>query len=298
MATHMSEVDRVLEALVAERREEVVALQKQQAQQIKDQESRGQKQLSTLQKALPEQFSDLLYAVEKSSAEEEKATAADVEKMAAQLAGSKPDPSRAAEDPGLGRGSFDAARAAVGWLTPYYGTLHGSDGTVYWQGYNPGVIDAWVSVNGSGSGIFGTGASSFTVYMDWWFTFRAPENRNYSQQAYIPYNGFYIVRADDGWFDSKEAKVRIDMSSRGYQYNWKPGTSTNVLSISNDNINVNDRFDGYRSNYYSTLLGADQAYMLLSTSLYTYARGGGSTAQLNFSDGDANKLGVPLLYVS
>jgi hypothetical protein len=28
-----------------------------------------------------------------------------------------------------------------------------------------------------------------------------------------------------------------------------------------------------------------------------YARGGGSTAQLNFSDGNANYMGVPCVYI-
>ena len=188
--------------------------------------------------------------------------------------------------------------AAVGWLTPYYGTLHGSNGAIAWQGYNPGNIDASCWASGAGSGLFGTGAGSFTLYMDWWFTFRAPENRNYAQTIYVPFNGFYIVRADDGWFDSKEAKVNISMTARGYQYNYKPAGSVNVLSTGDDNINVNDRFDGWRTMYYSDLLGADQAYLLLSVALYVYARGGGSNAQLNFADGNANYLGVPLVYVS
>ncbi len=135
------------------------------------------------------------------------------------------------------------------------------------------------------------------MYMDWWFTYTAPENRNYNHTIYVPYHGFYIVRADDGFWDSKEAHVRIDLSAAGYQYNWKPAGSTNVLDIDRQNINVNNRFDGWRTMYYSDLLGADQAYLRVTSSYYVYARGGGSYAELNFSNGDANYMGVPWIHV-
>jgi hypothetical protein len=133
--------------------------------------------------------------------------------------------------------------------------------------------------------------------MDWWFSYIPRENRNYSQTIYVPFHGFYIVRADDGFWDSKEAHARIDLSAVGYQYNYKATGSTNVLDIDSQNIDVNDRFDGWRTMYYSDLLGADRAYLRVTASFYVYARGGGSTAQLNFIDGDANYLGVPWVYV-
>ena len=63
------------------------------------------------------------------------------------------------------------------------------------------------------------------------------------------------------------------------------------------NLNVNDRFDGWRTMYYADLLGADWAYLRVTASYYVYARGGGSGAQLNFADGNANFMGVPWVYV-
>ncbi|MDQ0095389.1 hypothetical protein [Paeniglutamicibacter psychrophenolicus] len=286
--------DVVFERLLAARREQVVALQKAQAEELADIEARGQGRLAGLKKSLPKELAAYLAKAEEAEPKATAAAAKDAEAVAARLAEADPTESTALQ---LVLGNGPAA-AAVGWLSPYYGTLHGSDGSVYWQGYNPGNINASCYANGGGSGIFGTGAASFSVYMDWWFTFRAPENRNYSHQVYVPFNGFYIVRADDGWFDSKEAKVNISLTARGYQYNYKPAGSANVLSVGNDNINVNDRFDGWRTMYYADLLGADQAYLLVSARLYVYARGGGSTAQLDFSTGNANYLGVPLVYVS
>lgn len=286
--------DVVFERLLAARREQVVALQQAQTKELADLEARGQGRLASLRKSLPKELAAYLKKSEDAEATVAAAAAKDTEAAAARLAEADPAESTALA---LVLGNGPAA-AAVGWLSPYYGTLHGSDGSVYWQGYNPGNIDASCYANGAGSGIFGTGAGSFSVYMDWWFTFNAPENRNYAQTVYVPFNGFYIVRADDGWFDSKQANVNISLSATGYQYNYKPTGTANVLSVGSDNINVNDRFDGWRTMYYSDLLGADRAYLLVTAKLYVYARGGGSTAQLDFASGNANYLGVPLVYVS
>ena len=54
---------------------------------------------------------------------------------------------------------------------------------------------------------------------------------------------------------SKEAHARMDLAAVGYQYNYKAGGSTNVFDLDSQNINANDRFDGWRTMYYSDLLG-------------------------------------------
>lgn len=198
--------------------------------------------------------------------------------------------------PGLAGGHL-VAPSSLGWFTPYYGTLHGSDGTVYWQGYNPGNIKVWDYASGSGSGLFGTGAGAFTAYMDWWFSYRAPQDRNYGHTISVPFHGFYILYSDDGFWDSKEAHTRIDLCAVGYQYNYKETGCTNVFDLDSQNINVNDRFDGWRTFYYSDLLGTDIAYLRVTASFYVYARGGGSYGELNFNDGDANYIGVPWVYI-
>ena len=292
-----TEIDKVLEQLVADRREEVIRLQTSQASRLRELESRGQTRLSRLQDTLAGELAEAFKAQERSHEEQAEETLQLTTSLSKELSATSSSIEQTTLHPGVGA-ALNASAAAVGWLTPYYGTLHGSNGAVYWQGYNPGTIDASVYANGAGSGLFGTGAGSFTVYMDWWFTYRAPENRNYSHSVSVPFNGFYIVRADDGFWDSKEAHARIDLSAVGYQYNYKAVGTANVLDVRDDNINVNDRFDGWRNIYYSDLLGADQAYLRVTASLYVYARGGGSTAQLNFSDGSANYLGVPWVYVN
>ena len=188
-----TEMDKVLEQLVADRREEVIRLQTTQANRQREIESAGQTRLSQLQDALSSELGEALKAQERSHEEQTHETRQMVSSLSKELSVASSTSEQVTLHPGVGA-ALNASAAAVGWLTPYYGTLHGSDGSVYWQGYNPGNIDASVYANGAGSGLFGTGAGSFTVYMDWWFTYRAPENRNYSHTVSVPFNGFYIVR--------------------------------------------------------------------------------------------------------
>jgi hypothetical protein len=297
MAEKFKAHDAILEQLVAERREEVVRLQKAQADQLKDLETRGQARIADLKKTLPKEMATVFDRLDSTHEKASASTKSHVDKVVAKLAESEPSPENVTDlHPGLAGGHL-VAPSSLGWFTPYYGTLHGSDGSVYWQGYSPGNIDLSDYASGSGSGIFGTGAGSFTVYMDWWFTYRATQDRYYAHTIWAPFHGFYILYSDDGFWDSKEAHARMDLSAVGYQYNYKSTGSTNVFDLDSQNINVNDRFDGWRTMYYSDLLGVDQAYLRASASFYVYARGGGSTAQLNFSAGNANYIGVPWVYV-
>jgi hypothetical protein len=297
MAETFKPHDEILEQLVTARREEVVRLQKAQADHIKDLETRGQTRIAALKKTLPKEMLAVLDTLDKTHDEGSAATKSHVDRVKAKLAASGPSPENVtAAHPGLAGGHL-VAPSSLGWFTPYYGVLHWSDGTVVWQGYDPGNIDLWVSCSGSGSGIFGTGACSGTLVMDWWFTYNPTQDRYYGHTIWVPFHGFYILYSDDGFWDSKEAHARIDLSAVGYQYNYKATASTNVFDLDSQNINVNDRFDGWRTMYYSDLLGADRAYLRVSASFYVYARGGGSTAILNFSDGNANYMGVPWVYV-
>ncbi len=260
--------DETLKELVTARREDVVRLQKSQADRLKDVESRGQERLADLKKTLPKEVVATLKSLDRMHDEATVATKSLTEDLKSKLSSSAPSPENdTAVHPGLAGGHL-VAPSSLGWFTPYYGILHWSDGNIVWQGYYPGNIDLWDACNGSGSGIFGTGSCSGTLVMDWWFTYNAPQNRNYGHTIWVPFHGFYILYSDDGFWDSKEAHARIDLSAVGYQYNYKGTGSTNVFDLDSQNINVNDRFDGWRTMYYSDLLGADRAYLRVSASFY------------------------------
>jgi hypothetical protein len=290
--------DNLLEQLVSERRQEVEALQRRDAEQAKELNDRGARRLKALQGALGDETSNTLKALEKLDAEESRQAAARLEKIRKDLSAAGVSAAPPKDHPGFVY-SHLAAPHTSGWITPYYATLHGSNGAVWWQGYNPGAFDLGDQASGGGSGIFGTGAASFTTYLDWWFYFRPESTHFFGHNIYVPFNGFYIIYADDGFWDSKEAAARIDLSAQGYQYGYKPQASNSLFNVDSQNINVNDRFDGWRTMYYGDLLaGGDIAYLRVSASFYVYARGGGSHAEWDFSSGAANYIGMPWVYFS
>ncbi len=290
--------DGVLVELVAERRRQVEALQKNQADQLAATEARGQERLQSLRTSIGKDNARILQEIESKAADEGRATETLVKEIRGRIA-LPSAPSLLVGHPGFNRPQLALLAQAAAWVTPYYATLHGSDGSVYWQGYNPGTFTLYDSASGAGSGLFGTGAASFTVLLDWWFVFKTDTSRFYSESIYVPYNGYYILQADDGWFTSKDAQTRVDMFAMGYQYNGKPTSTINLFSMDSQNINVDDRFDGWRAMYYSDLLGGgDTAYLLVSSHFFVYARGGGSFSELNFADGNANHVGMPYVYVS
>ena len=290
-------IDSELKDLLSERRKEVEALQKDEADHLKTIDSGGRKKIEELNKSLPKDINDTLKKLDKNHKLDISNTEDMVLKIRANMEKVTSVEPLINDHPGFNFGPSVAAQKS-GWLTPYYATIHGSNGKIFWQGYNPGNINAWDSASGSGSGIFGTGAASFTVYIDWWFNFQPELSKFYSYTIHVPYHGFYILYANDGFWDSKRASAKIDLCARGYQYNWKPKSCTNIFAMDSQNINVNSRIDGWRTMNYSDLLGGvDFAYLLLTTSLHVYARGGGSHSELNFSIGSANYIGVPWVYV-
>lgn len=152
---------------------------------------------------------------------------------------------------------------------------------------------------GAGSGIAGSGAASNTQWVEFGFWFKPSVSRVYSIVPRNVFRGFYIVKADDAWYDSKYAKASVNIWINVKQYNWKGWSTHNVMNIGGDNINRNNRLDTNRSNYHSALLGGrDWAYIRVSVQMYVYARGGGSYAELNFAKGSANYMKCPYCIVS
>lgn len=240
-------------------------------------------------------MADVVRRIEDESNELTKETGRQIAEIKAQMA-EAPKEERAVRL--ADRAAVVAAAQLFAVLSPYYVRLYNSDGTTYYTGYNPGSVDLWDDAQGSGSGLFGSGAASIDVLADWWFYFYPNTNRWYNYTIAAPMHGFYICYADDGFWDSKDAHVRADMSATGYQYTTKATTNINLFDYEGQNINLANRYDNGPIMYYSDLLGADLAYLRVTQSLYGYARGGGSHAELNFSDGAANYLGPPAVYVT
>lgn len=297
MATVFKPGDEKLQQLVGARRDEVLRLQKSEALQLQDLERRGDARVKEMRDGLPAEL--VAFMDKQSKAQDDASTESqrEVEGIKNQLIATPvAAEAETALHPGLAGNQLVSA-SALGWFSPYYGVLHWSDGTVVWEGYNPGNIDLWDWAEGAGTGNSGTGAASRTLIMDWWFTYNPTTSGYYNHSISVPYHGFYIVRAFDDWFTSKEAQARIDLSAVGYQNGYKATSSVNIFNLRGTNINANARFDGSRSMIYTDMLAAGTAYLRVSSSFYVYARGSGSHAQLNFNDGAANYIGVPWVYV-
>ena len=183
---------------------------------------------------------------------------------------------------------------AFPYLTPYYSKQYASDGTVHAEGYGIEDLDPWVKSTGSGSG-WG-GAEDFQVTIDRWFVFTPRNAGTYSMSALQPFNGFYIVKADDGLFTSKEARAIISNTIQAYQYFWHAPSNFRLFFLEDDNIDTYGRVDiVYSRPCRAFFTGGDPAFVLVTQRLICYARGSGSYAELNFSDGEANVLHAPYL---
>ena len=150
---------------------------------------------------------------------------------------------------------------------------------------------------GGGWGCTG-GVGKINSYAECGFWFRPPTSRFYSIRPLFIFHGYYIVRANDKWYNCKFARVVVSAQTNCYQYNWKGWNSVDVLNVGGGNINVNRRFDDSRYTYNSYLLGGgDWAYVRARIKLYAYAKGSGSYAKNDYSTGAANYLCVPYVLV-
>lgn len=157
--------------------------------------------------------------------------------------------------------------------------------------------NAWNWARGAGWGCSG-GVGANTQIVKWGFWFKPTQSRFYSIKPRFVFNGFYIAKANDKWYNCKNTQLKVSMRTRVHQYNWKALSSVDILNINSQNININKRLDDARFTNYSTLLGKnDWAYIECSAKLYVRAQGAGSYAKNDFSAG-ANKVCVPYVIVS
>ena len=172
--------------------------------------------------------------------------------------------------------------------------IEGEVGNPFATPYDPHTANPWCWASGGGL----WSSADITIYSTFWYYFYPWENKYYSVTPHVTFHGFYILRADDEWWNSKYAKVECDVRVRAYQYNWKPEGVFGVINHGDDNIEYSTRFDDERHFYYSFLGGAgDLAWIRVNVRIYAYARGDGSYAEINFANGVANYLQVPHVHV-
>jgi ABC-type phosphate transport system auxiliary subunit len=109
--TKFSPSDDILKQLVIARREEVVRLQRSQAAQLEDLETRGQARIAALKDSLPKEMAAVLESLDETHNEAQRATASQVESLKVKLEASSCSPqNETAVHPGLAGGQLVAPR--------------------------------------------------------------------------------------------------------------------------------------------------------------------------------------------
>lgn len=200
--------------------------------------------------------------------------------------------------------NFEMAEGNYGhsFLEPTNTRQYDSDGNIVVEGPSIKDVDIMAKDKGEGSGLSfwasAVSASYRDAIVDRYFYFIPPTTGLYRLTVNQRLNGFYIVRADDGALSSKQARITIDGYIKVFQY-YSDTLDFTVLEHNDDNINKSGRFDKFlQANYNVVLGGNDPVFVQFTLQFDAYARGGGSEAELNFKDGNANSIAQPLLYVS
>lgn len=200
--------------------------------------------------------------------------------------------------------NFEMAEENYGfqYLEPTNTRQYDTDGKIVVEGPDIKDVEVLAKDKGEGSGLgwwaSASSASHHDATVDRYFYFIPPVTGIYRLTVNQRLNGFYIVRADDGIFSSKKAGITLDGYIKVFQYFWDTLDFT-VLKYYDDNINKSGRFDKFlQANFDVELGGADPVFVQFTLQFDAMAVGGGSEAELNFKDGNANSVRQPLLYVN
>lgn len=155
---------------------------------------------------------------------------------------------------------------------------------------NPGQIKIKDSDTGDGWGCWATASPPPTRYTTWYY-FVPEETATWELTAITVFHGFYIMRADDGIFTCKVAKVRTTLELDVFQYYWRGPETYKLIDRSEDDINTSKNYDSTQFNWvHFGLKAGDPVWVKVQVYISTVASGGGSYAEVNFSDGSANYI--------
>jgi hypothetical protein len=175
----------------------------------------------------------------------------------------------------------------------------GTKGNPWILPWNPSKVKITASMGGDGWGC-GSRALGITENAQavFWFAFIPPATAMWHLLALVNLHGYYIIRANDEWWNCKTASVSVGASVDVFQYYWNGARGFDLLEVSGDNISANNLWDGWEQFDYQTGLRAgDWAFVKVMISLDAYAQGGGSYSELNFSTGLGNYIEPVILFV-
>ena len=164
---------------------------------------------------------------------------------------------------------------------------------------NPSQIKIKSEQEGGGTG-WGDGPGDVPRLADVVFSFTPNQSASYTFTACLAFHGFYFLQADDGMFTSKSAEVHARLWLKAFQIidrGWKSFPA--VIDREGDNINEFDNFD-HILNFSDTqdFRVGEPVVVTARIEVEAKAIGGGSHAEVNFKDGDANFIQPQGLWVS
>jgi hypothetical protein len=155
---------------------------------------------------------------------------------------------------------------------------------------NPGQIKLWDKDKGDGWGCWAT-ASGPPPTATVWFTFVPDQTARWEYSPIFAFHGFTVMRADDGIFTCKFAEVKLEAKVDIFQYFWKGAKTYKLIGVEKDDVDQVDFFDRTEWLWDRTNLRAgDPVWVKVDISVNAIASGGGSYAEVNFSDGAANYI--------
>jgi hypothetical protein len=186
-------------------------------------------------------------------------------------------------------------------IPPYAGIYYPPDGGVEVLPVIPSKIKIKYNYSGSGWGWFGSAsATDPPPPAEVAFYFIPDQSARYSFTASFAFHGFYILRADDGAFTSKDASVKLGFSLQAYQIvDRAPKSFPNPIDRESQNINEFDNFDHVLTfSDAQDFRQGEPVVVVASITIDADARGDGSYAEINFADGDANYIEPQYLWVT
>lgn len=178
-------------------------------------------------------------------------------------------------------------------LAPSADDLEGNEGergNPWVLPWPPGPVHLRQTFTGSGSGWGAYGQNDPTEAIFYYF-FVPDQTSVWQLWELTDLSGFYIVRADDGSWTSKNAEVRVTIEMDVFQYFWNGAKRDTVINREGDNISEGRSFQRlHRFEYPVFLKERDGVWVRVKVSAFANASGDGSYAEINFRDGNSNYI--------
>jgi hypothetical protein len=123
------------------------------------------------------------------------------------------------------------------------------------------------------------------------FTFMPASTATYEMTAVLAFQGFYVLRCDDSWWNCRDSGVRLTVQMNVNQLTDSGWQDHALLDVEKDNTEEVTNYVRTHFLDYTTALTANVPVVVTVKGVVeAYAHGAGAYAELNFLDGTANYI--------